>query len=144
MREIPHFPCIKPDLAKAIVLTEERKIVEKPADIWNNPEDYVVQYKYDGIRCLIAPNTSCKRSSYVCRRWKHHDFGVRGKLPSDSNEDWPLNWWASGDMRESGSASKTLENLQRMEAFFNELFIQEQMKSFPAAKPRAKRGNIFS
>jgi len=49
MREIPHFPCIKPDLAKAIVLTEERKIVEKPADIWANPEDYVVQYKYDGI-----------------------------------------------------------------------------------------------
>ena len=42
-------------------------------------------------------------------------------------------------MGESGSASKALENLQRMEAFFNELFIQEQMKSFPAAKPRAKR-----
>ena len=57
MKEIPHFPCIEPDLAKTIVLTEERKIVEKPIDIWNNPEDYVVQYKYDGIRCLIAPNT---------------------------------------------------------------------------------------
>ena len=125
MREIPHFPCIKPDLAKAIVLTEERKIVEKPADIWNNPEDYVVQYKYDGVRCLIAPNTS----------------GVVMSAEGETVEgvDWPLNWWASGDMRESGSASKTLENLQRMEAFFNELFIQEQMKSFPAAKPRAKR-----
>ena len=142
MREIPHFPCIKPDLAKAIVLTEERKIVEKPADIWNNPEDYVVQYKYDGIRCLIAPNTSgvvMSAEGGTVTPYPPKDFGVRGKLPSDSNEDWPLNWWASGDMRESGSASKTLENLQRMEAFFNELFIQEQMKSFPAAKPRAKR-----
>jgi hypothetical protein len=126
MREIPHFPCIKPDLAKAIVLTEERKIVEKPADIWNNPEDYVVQYKYDGVRCLIAPNTP---ASVV--------MSAEGETVE--GEDWPLNWWASGDMRESGSASKTLENLQRMEAFFNELFIQEQMKSFPAAKPRAKR-----
>lgn len=125
MREIPHFPCIEPDLAKAIVLTEERKIVEKPADIWNNPQDYVVQYKYDGVRCLIAPNTFGLVMSAE---------GVRGKLP-----DWPLNWWASGDMRESGSASKTLENLQRIEAFFNELFIQERMKSFPAAKPGAKR-----
>jgi len=125
MREIPHFPCIEPDLAKAIVLTEERKIVEKPADIWNNPEDYVVQYKYDGVRCLIAPNT----------------FGLVMSAEGGTveGEDWPLNWWASGDMRESGSASKTLENLQRMEAFFNELFIQERMKSFPAAKPRAKR-----
>ena len=65
MREIPHFPCIKPDLAKTIVLTEERKIVEKPADIWANPEDYVVQYKYDGqSACLIGPNTPAK--SWLC------------------------------------------------------------------------------
>jgi hypothetical protein len=135
MREIPHFPCIEPDLAKAIVLTEERKIVEKPADIWNNPEDYVVQYKYDGVRCLIAPNTfGLVMSAEGGTPYPPKDFGVRGKLP-----DWPLNWWASSDMRESGSASKTLENLQRMEAFFNELFIQERMKSFPAAKPGAKR-----
>ena len=126
MREIPHFPCIKPDLAKAIVLTEERKIVEKPADIWNNPEDYVVQYKYDGIRCLIAPNTP---ASVV--------MSAEGETVK--GQDWPLNWWAAGDMRESGSASKTLENQLRMQGFFNELFIQEQMKSFPAAKPRAKR-----
>jgi hypothetical protein len=126
MREIPHFPCIKPDLAKTIVLTEERKIVEKPIDIWNNPEDYVVQYKYDGVRCLIAPNTP---ASVV----------MSAEGGTVEGEDWPLNWWASGDMRESGSASKALENLQRMEAFFNELFIQERMKSFPAAKSRAKR-----
>lgn len=127
MREIPHFPCIKPDLAKTIVLTEERKIVEKPIDIWNNPEDYVVQYKYDGVRCLIAPNTP---ASVV--------MSAEGGTV-DSNEDWPLNWWASGDMRENDSASKALGNLFRMQVFFNELFIQEQMKSFPAAKPRAKR-----
>jgi len=133
MREIPHFPCIKPDLAKAIVLTEERKIVEKPIDIWNNPEDYVVQYKYDGIRCLIAPNTP---ASVVMSA---EGETTPGSFELNEEVDWPLNWWASGDMRESGSASKTLENLQRMEAFFNELFIQEQMKSFPAAKPRAKR-----
>ena len=133
MREIPHFPCIKPDLAKAIVLTEERKIVEKPADIWNNPEDYVVQYKYDGVRCLIAPNTP---ASVVMSA---EGETTPGSFELNEEVDWPLNWWASGDMGESGSASKTLENLQRMEAFFNELFIQEQMKSFPAAKPRAKR-----
>ena len=137
MREIPHFPCIKPDLAKTIVLTEERKIVEKPIDIWNNPEDYVVQYKYDGIRCLIAPNTPASGVVMSAEGWEEHLEGMNDLLMT--GEDWPLNWWASGDMRESGSASKTLENLQRMEAFFNELFIQERMKSFPAAKPRAKR-----
>ena len=119
MREIPHFPCIEPDLAKAIVLTEERKIVEKPADIWNNPEDYVVQYKYDGVRCLIAPNTPA--SGVV----------MSAEGGTVEGEDWPLNWWVYG---KSPSYFR-----QSLEAFFNELFIQERMKSFPAAKPRAKR-----
>ena len=55
-------------------------------------------------------------------------------------EDWPLNWWASGDMREIGPASKTLENLQRMEAFLlSNHLSKKNLKSFPAAKPRAKR-----
>lgn len=119
MREIPHFPCIEPDLAKAIVLTEERKIVEKPADIWNNPENYVVQYKYDGVRCLIAPNTPA--SGVV----------MSAEGGTVEGEDWPLNWWVYG---KSPSYFR-----QSLEAFFNELFIQERMKSFPAAKPRAKR-----
>lgn len=68
MKEIPWFPCSKPDLAKTIKVEEDpagkkyrsdgmlMTIIPKPTAIWSNGEDYVCQIKYDGVRCLIAWN----------------------------------------------------------------------------------------
>ena len=119
MREIPHFPCIKPDLAKAITLTEERVIIEKPSDIWNNPEDYLVQYKYDGVRCLIAPNTAGTiLSAEDTARRVGQSFDVNA-----IQDRFAINWCGG---------------LFPM-AFITELFIKEQMISMPVHKPRASR-----
>jgi hypothetical protein len=89
MKEIPYFPCAEPDLAKTIKIDDDRVIIEKPRQLWDNPWDYVVQVKYDGVRCLVADNDHPKafsaegKTPKVFNAGKMTDYGVS-----------PINWWS--------------------------------------------------
>ena len=55
MKNLEQFPCIKPDLASGGIKREDdSSIIQKPASMWRNPEDWIVLLKYDGVRCIAG------------------------------------------------------------------------------------------
>jgi ATP-dependent DNA ligase len=92
MKNLEQFPCIKPDLASGGIKREDdSSIIQKPASMWRNPEDWIVLLKYDGVRCIagIKDYSSYVAGTSAAPHWKL--VSRSDKLNESANLDWLRN-----------------------------------------------------